>query len=197
MKRHDGTALPVCLLMLVMALMLGLSAARIALQGERAARNDRDRKIAFHAAEAALLDAQQDIEQPATDVGRGALFAAAGASGFPVGCGAGPGSPALGLYAGLAADPAWLTVDFMDESGASARTVPYGLFTGQAMQVGAGTLPARLPRYLIEAFADRRAGASADLPARGRLYRISAVGFGVQAGTRVMLQVWYRRTGAR
>jgi type IV pilus assembly protein PilX len=196
-KRHGGTALPVCLLMLVMALMLGLSAARIALQGERAARNDRDRKIAFHAAEAALLDAQQDIEQPATDAGRGALFAAVGAPDFPAGCGAGTSSPALGLCAGLAADPAWLNVDFMEEGGASARTVPYGLFTGQAMQVGAGTLPTRLPRYLIEAFADRRAGASADLTGRGRLYRISAVGFGAQAGTRVMLQAWYRRTGAR
>jgi type IV pilus assembly protein PilX len=196
-KRHRGTALPACLLMLVMALMLGLSGARIALQGERAARNDRDRKIAFHAAEAALLDAQQDIEQPATDAGRGALFAAVGAPGFPAGCGAGAGSPALGLCAGLAADPAWLSVDFMDESGPSARTVPYGRFTGQAMQAGAATLPARLPRYLIESFADRRAGASADLPGRGRIYRISAVGFGAQAGTRVMLQAWYRRTGAR
>lgn len=197
MKRRCGAALLVCLLMLAVALMLGLSAARIALQAERTARNERDRQVAFHAAEAALLDAQQDIEQPASGSRRGALFATTGAPNFPPGCGAGQASAELGLCAGADNDPAWLSVDFMDENPASARSVSYGQFTGQAMQVGVATLPARLPRYLIEVFADRRAGAGADLPGRGRLYRISAMGFGAQAGTRVMLQAWYCRMGIR
>ena len=58
-----GATLLVTLLMLVVVLLLGIAAAQIALQGEKSSRNDRDRQIAFQAAEAALLDAEMDIEQ--------------------------------------------------------------------------------------------------------------------------------------
>lgn len=189
MRGCRGTALPMCMLMVLIVALLGLSGARIALQDERAGRNDRDRKLAFQAAEAALLDAQFDIEQ-APNRARGALFGAA-APRFPAGCGAGV---LLGLCDGISAGAAWQRIDFADEA-ASARTAAYGQFTGQTMQVGAGGLQQRLPRYLIEAYADRRAGAAADLSASGRIYRISAVGFGAQDGTRVLLQTWYRRIG--
>lgn len=182
-----------CLLAMAVALMLGLSGARIALQDEQAARNDRDRKVALQAAEAALLDAQRDIEQ-ASDSARGRLLASA-APVFPVDCGAGLSNPLLGLCAGPAAPPPWLSVDFNDDSEAGARSVPYGRFTGQTMQTGGGALPARPPRYLIEAHPDRRAGAAADLGAARTLYRISAVGFGARDDTRVLLQAWYRRVG--
>ena len=192
MKHCRGTALLMCMLMVAVVLVLGVSGARIALQDERAARNDRDRNTAFQAAEAALLDAQLDIGQ-AMGTARGAMFAA-GAPAFPANCGA---SALLGLCAGLASAPAWLAVDFTIADAASARTVAYGHFTGQLMQVGLGTLPQRLPRYLIEAYPDRRAGAGADAAAGARIYRISAMGFGVQDGSRVLLQAWYRRPGAR
>ncbi len=193
--RTGGSALLMCLLAMAVALMLGLSGARIALQDEQAARNDRDRKVAFQAAEAALLDAQRDIEQPA-DSGRGRLLASA-APVFPAGCGAGLANPLLGLCAVQGGAPPWLTVDFTDEGQYSAPSEPYGRVTGQTMQVGGGTLPARLPRYLIEAHPDRRAGAGADLAAAGTLYCISAVGFGARDDTRVLLQAWYRRAGGR
>jgi type IV pilus assembly protein PilX len=179
---------------MVVALMLGLSGARIALQEERAARNDRDRKTAFQAAEAALLDAQRDIEQPAGLSPRAALLASATPA-FPTGCGAGAATPLLGLCAGQGAAPAWLAVDFHDEGEATMRSIAYGRFTGQTMPAGGGALPARRPRYLIEAYPDRRAGSSADLASAGTLYRISAVGFGAQEDTRVLLQAWYRRAG--
>ena len=191
MKHCRGTALLMCMLMVAIVLLLGVSGARIALQDERAARNDRDRKTAFQAAEAALLDAQLDIGQ-ATDTARGAMFAA-GAPAFPAGCGTGA---LLGLCAGLASGPAWLLVDFTVDDVANSRTVAYGQFTGQIMQVGVGTLPQRLPRYLVEAYADRRAGAGADFAASARIYRISAMGFGLQDGSKVLLQAWYRRPGA-
>jgi len=77
MRRAAVSALLRCILVMVVALMLGLSGARIALQEERAARNDRDRKTAFQAAEAALLDAQRDIEQSAGLSPRAALLASA------------------------------------------------------------------------------------------------------------------------
>jgi len=191
MKRCRGTALLMCLLMIAVVALLGLSGARIALQDERAGRNDRDRKLAFQAAEAALLDAQLDIELSSGSA-RGALFGRA-APRFPAECGSGG---MLGLCDGMTAGAAWQSTDFADEAAASARTAAYGQFTGQAMQVGIGALQQRLPRYLIEAYADRRAGAAADLSAGARIYRISAMGFGAQDGTRVLLQAWYRRIGA-
>ena len=97
---------------------------------------------------------------------------------------------------GVTAGAAWQRIDFTDDAAASARTAAYGQFSGQTMQVGIGPLQQRLPRYLIEAHADRRAGAAADLAARARIYRISAMGFGAQDGTLVLLQAWYRRAGA-
>ena len=191
MRHCGGTALFMCLLMTAVVALLGMSGALVALQDERAGRNDRDRTLAFQAAEAALLDAQLDIEQP-PDTVRGALFGIA-APRFPAECGS--GDVLLGLCDG-AADAAWQRTDFSDATAAGARTVAYGQFTGQRMQAGIGALQQRLPRYLIEAHADRRAGAAADLSAGPRLYRISAMGFGAQDGTRVLLQAWYRRTGA-
>ena len=192
MKYCRGTALLICLLMIAVVALLGMSGARIALQDERAGRNDRDRKLAFEAAEAALLDAQLDIEQP-SNTARGALFGMA-APRFPPGCGT--AGVLLGVCDGLSAGAAWQRADFTDETAAIARTAAYGQFTGQTMQAGAGPLQQRLPRYLIEAYADRRAGAVADLAGSARIYRISAMGFGAQEGTRVLLQAWSRRSGA-
>jgi type IV pilus assembly protein PilX len=180
--RSRGTALLMCMLMIAVMALLGMSGARIALQDERAGRNGRDRQLAFQAAEAALLDAQFDIEHPSNT-----------ARGAPAGCGVGV---MLGLCDGVTAGAAWQRIDFTDDAPASARTAAYGQFTGQTMQAGIGPLQQRLPRYLIEAHADRRAGAVADLWAGARIYRISAMGFGAQDGTRVLLQAWYRRAGA-
>jgi type IV pilus assembly protein PilX len=190
-KRCRGAALLMCMLMIVAAALLGMSGARIALQDERAGRNDRDRALAFQAAEAALLDAQLDMEQR-PDTPRGALFAIA-VPRFPVGCG--KAGVLRGLCDGQAADAVWQRIDFTDDTAATAHTASYGQFTGQAMQTGAGPLQQRLPRYLIESFVDRRAGAAADLAASDRLYRVSAMGFGTQESTRVLLQAWYRRGG--
>jgi len=197
MKRCRGVALLMCMLIIAVVALLGMSGARIALHDERAGRNERDRKLAFQAAEAALLDAQRDIEQPSSTA-RGALFRMV-APRFPVGCGTGDtsqGTILQGLCEGVTGAAAWQRTDFTDESAASARTAPYGQFTGQTMQAGSGALQQRLPRYLIEAYADRRAGAVADLSGGARIYRISAMGFGAQDGTRVLLQAWYRRYGA-
>ena len=61
--RERGVALLVCLLMLILVMLLGVSAAQLSLQGEKAARGERDRDVAFQAAEDALADAEHDIQQ--------------------------------------------------------------------------------------------------------------------------------------
>lgn len=194
---QNGATLLITLLLLIVVLLLGIAAAQIALQGEKSSRNDRDHQIAFQAAEAALLDAEMDIQQsPDPARSRSHLFVAGGSLGFPgTGdqlCFSGEQNISLGLcrhQEGTSA--AWQHVDFLDTVAHTASSVPYGKFTGQSFQSGQGLLPARLPRYIIELMPSRRAGTSAEQT--DYLYRVTAVGFGVRETTQVALQTFYRK----
>lgn len=194
LRRQNGASLVVSLLMLVAVLILSTSAANIAMQTEKASRNDRDRQVAFLAAEAALMDAELDIEgAPNTDRSRSDLFAKNKAEGFVPGCGAGIDNPFLGLCLDREnTEPAWLAVDFSNEAD-DVRTVPYGRFTGMAFQTGSGTLPAKPPRYIIEVLPDTRAGRGADQDDMAYLYRVTAAGFGMRPTTMVVLQTYYSK----
>jgi type IV pilus assembly protein PilX len=196
LKRQRGVSLVVCLVMLVPVLLLGVSATQLSLQGEKATRNDRDYQIAFQAAEAALVDAEMDIEKsPDAGQSRSALFSENSQHVFVENCGAGLDSNNLGLCAHRieGAAPAWLAVDFLDASADSARTVPYGRFTGKAFPVGEGALPGRLPRYIVEALIYNRPGELAEGSGQTHFYGITALGFGARDTTRVMLQTFYRK----
>jgi type IV pilus assembly protein PilX len=195
-RRQHGASLIIALVMLVAVLMLGISSTQIALQGEKASRNERDRVIAFQAAEAGLMDAELDIEKSASSNSRSAIFSPASKEGFTEGCGAGTDNIYLGLCARAenGTPPVWQTVDFLDESD-SARTVPYGYFTGQTFDIGNGPLPNRPPRYIIELMAYNRAGEAAGPEEMTYLYRVTAIGFGTRAATQVVLQTFYRKDG--
>ncbi|WP_257638136.1 PilX N-terminal domain-containing pilus assembly protein [Janthinobacterium sp. UMAB-56] len=200
MKRRGATLVYV-LCLLVLILLLGISAAQMALQGEKAARGERDRQIAFQAAEEALVDAQNDIEGLPGAPGRASLFAAGSAAGFADGCG---DAGALGLCLPAAPDaPAlWLSMDLDGaEGGSASRAVTYGQFTGAVMQTGQGFLPSRRPRYLIELLPFHPPGAQAmavvgGLATESYVYRITAMGFGAQESTQVVLQSYYRKQAA-
>jgi type IV pilus assembly protein PilX len=184
------------MVMLVPVLLLGLSAAKLAVQGEKTSRNDRDRQIAFQAAEAALIDAELDIEgSPDGGKSRSELFGSNKLEGFVDGCAAGEESAFVGLCdrATSAADPVWLTVDFMDNGPSTARTVPYGRFTGKTFAAGEGALSARLPRYIVELVAYNKPGESAEVMRQSYFYRITAFGFGARDNTHVVLQTVYRK----
>lgn len=190
---QDGASLIVSLLMLVAVLVLSISAASIALQSEKASRNDRDRQIALQAAEAALMDAELDIEgSPDKSKSRSALFGKDYAE-FVAGCGAGSSNPFQGLCqrSEEGAQPVWQSVDFTDESD-NARSVPYGRFTGHVFQTGQGSLPAKPPRYIIEQMHYTGAAASAEEDMT-LFYRVTAVGFGMLPTTQVALQTFYRK----
>lgn len=177
------------LLMLTATVMLGMSAARIALQEEKAARNARDRQVALQAAEAALMDAEMDIEHSV----RRHLFASDRSDGFADECGSGQAD----LYRGLCRSapqgvPPWQTVDFMD--GGQAGFVPYGHFTDRRLPTGDGMLPARPPAYIIELMSYDDARQAEPGGALTHFYRITAVGFGMRESTQVMLQTFYRKS---
>lgn len=200
-------SLVLALSMLLIVMLLQLSAAHVVLQNEKAARNDRDRQLAFQGAEAALLDAELDISQsPGAASSRSAVFASASAAGsFVQGCGAGIDNPLMGLCRNMigGVPPAWQTADFMNGDPAAARTVPYGRFTGHALQTAdqgpthgpssGAPLPARLPRYIIEALAYNKPGEAADAGGQTYFYRVTAMGFGMRDSTRVVLQTVYRK----
>lgn len=190
-----GASLVVSLLMLVAVLILSTSAANIALQAEKASRNDRDHQVALQAAEAALVDAELDIEgSPDAERSRSSLFAKDRVEGFIPGCGAGISNPFLGmcLHNEDGLPPAWKSVDFADDSP-NARTVPYGRFTGMAFQTGKGSLSARPPRYIIELLPYTRQGQGAGRDDLTYFYRVTAAGFGMRSTTLVVLQAYYRK----
>jgi type IV pilus assembly protein PilX len=183
-----GAALAIALLMLIVLLMLGLAAVRIGLQSEQMSRNRRDRQIAWQAAQAALLDAEYDIGNP--DSPRYALFGNRQSATEANRDGENRQDDSIlpGLYL-PAADPrhpVWRGLGRTD----GAPGVRYGSYSGRTMQTGIGALPAQPPRYLIEILPREAAQPSSD---QSRRYRISALGFGPDPNTRVMLQSIYRR----
>jgi Tfp pilus assembly protein PilX len=196
-SRHAGAALLTALFVVIAVLIVGVSAAQTALNAEKSARNERDRHIAFQAAEAALIDAEYDIEG-GSDPGsaRASLFARGSAIGFAAGCGRGQQSVNLGLCmrAPAALAPAWLAAELSDAAGSAAVSIPYGKFTGAALPAGSGVLPARVPRYIIELMPLASAGEDAG-ERDGNFYRITAIGFGTRDTTHVVLQSFYRKVG--
>ena len=193
-----GVSLVVSLIMLVAVLILGTSAAQLALQSEKASRNDRDRQIAFQAAEAALMDAELDIENsPASSASRSKLFSKGSALGFPTEGEDVCHAASAGKHHGLCrrtpdgTAPAWQSVDFADDAASSARSVPYGKFTGQSFPAGQGPLPGKLPRYIVELMPYHKQGEGVDQA--GYFYRITAIGFGPRETTQVLLQTFYRK----
>jgi type IV pilus assembly protein PilX len=231
----------VCALMLMLgALILGVSIARTAFGSMGVARMARERMVARAAAEAALADAEADIKGGALpSSARAAWFAGGGAGGggaggsdngasaddassgdksgsnasgshgngsgnssgngtgngtgnsggFADGCGQGSQDLGLCLPAVPPLSPTWQAIDLA--GGDNAPVVPYGRYTGATLAVGGGILPARLPAYLVEKLEPVAAG-----PPSHHLYRITAIGFGPHAATRVVLQAVYRKPAA-
>ncbi len=174
-----GLALVCALTLMVATMVIGVAVARGAFVLLASARNERDRDVARAAAEAALRDAEHDIAGAAgVPPDRAAHFGPAGGHAFGNDCG--HGADDLGLCRARS-PPAWQALDLADAG--NPALVSYGRFTGAALAVGRGALPARLPAYVIERIAP--AGATAEL---GSFYRVTAIGFGTRTSTRVVLQ---------
>ena len=178
-RREGGVALLTALVLMLAVLMTGIATTRGALQGARAAAHERDRVLALQMADAALHDAQQDIEGGMVPgSARANAIAGGSADAFVAGCGG--GRPYNGLCA-HATDPDQLAALLLDDDGPA---VVFGSFTGASMPGGEGALPLTAPRYLIEL-----------MPAApgGQLYRITARGAGSMPGTHAALQAYYRK----
>lgn len=179
-RGQGGASLIAVLLVLLVVTVLGVGGAQIALMSERGARNERDMQVAWQAAEAALADAEWDMNNARKDI-----FDGFNRVNFIAGCG-------TGAYLGLCKSvdggkPAWLAVDFTDSSD-TAKTVAYGQLTGKVFSFGAsGIRPAKAPRYVIEAMVDDSGTEGAKF-----VYRVTAMGFGPRPDIQAVIQMIYR-----
>jgi type IV pilus assembly protein PilX len=202
-NQHErGLSLVIVLLILIVVSILGVGGIQIAMMGERGTRNDRDAQIAWQAAEAALIDAEFDIEglPAASTTKRNAVFkrSEVDVAKFVDDCG--NSGQSIGLCnLKSAGKPVWLTVDFT-ATGSSARTVALGTYTGRDFPSGAkGVQPSKAPRYMIEIVPDRYGAKSyrTNDPAKAGespsyVYRVTSMGFGPSDQIQAVLQMIYR-----
>lgn len=185
--RQRGFVLIVSLLFLVVLTILGLSIMGTTALDERMSGYFRDRQIALQAAEAALRDAERDL-----------LFSGriAGTTGFVAGC----SNDGLCLPE-TDGSPVWADLDTSSNLGwqqgnAVGPSVGFGTYTSPPAALATIPEVAVQPRYLIEALTIPGAGGSLKVgfgPQQSMIvYRVTAVGFGRRANTRVVLQALYK-----
>jgi type IV pilus assembly protein PilX len=166
-RRQSGAALLVCLIILVLVTLMALTTMKTSVLQEKMSGASSDRSLAFQAAELALRDAEQHVKTSLSP-----------AAGFVDGCAA---SLCTAPTDGTSA------ADSVDWDGNLPAS--YGQAT-QAPPIGG---VATQPKYIIELLYKIQPplGNSASMKSMGTPYRITALGYGKQKQTRVMLQSTY------
>ena len=174
--RQRGISLVIVMIFLVILSLLGISAMQSSTLSSRIARNEADRNLAFQAAEAALRDGELDV--------RNERFNRSRCNPTIVGCRANLIDKGVrfdnvcteGRCAFQDGVSPWETPANWSTSGPSVK---YGTYTGAADL----ELVNRQPRYILENLRIN------DAPAT---YRITAVGYGANPSSQVMLQIVVR-----
>ena len=183
---QQGASLIVVLIMLSAIFILVAFGSRLTLLGEKSARNDRDRQIAFQAAEAALSDAEIDIMGPnGAANSRVCDIHSRKVDLFTEGCGNTSLDRGLCATNTSATDPLFKSIDFEDTTSAR-RYASLGDYTVRnvGFSIGNSALPAQLPRYIIETIPFNIPGSSPNAKA----FLVTALGYGLNVQTQVMLQ---------
>lgn len=176
------TLLAILIMMAVLAL-LALGAMNSGIVQERMAGNARDHNVAMQAGEAALRDAELDIETNLDS-----------SSGFSTACVTGLCVPPSMAASGAQSAPLWQSIDWATQSRA------YGSKTGAAALLGPNNEAlANQPQYFIEMLpslppppgGSACMGCTTVATERARAYRITVRASGVRASTVVMLQSVY------
>lgn len=184
--RERGVSLIVVLVMLTAIFMIAAFGARLTLLGEKSARNDRDRQIAFQAAEAALSDAEIDIMGPnAATNNRVCELYSLKVQLFAEGCGNTAENRGLCSTNVSTSTPLYKSINFEDTT-ASRRYVKLGEYSGRAVgfSTGDSALPAELPRYIVETIPFIIPGSSPN----NKAFLVTSLGYGLNKQTQVMLQ---------
>ena len=181
---QHGVSLVVVLILMSAIFLMAAFGARLTLLGEKSSRNDRDRQIAFQAAEAALGDAEIDLMGPNSATNsRVCATASKQVSLFTEGCGNTDAN--RGFCTNSTNQPLYKSIDF-EETGSSRRYVTLGEYTG-GRETGFATdnsaLPAQKPKYIIEVISYPRPKGTNETA-----FLITSLGYGLNKKTQVMLQ---------
>lgn len=208
--RQKGMALIIVLGMMSVVFVIATISIRLTLLSERQARNDRDRQIAYQAAEAALADAELDIMGPNSAANKRCAMNSKDVGLFEDQCGNSTASQTRGLCSSNTPTPStdykplYATVNFDETADADRRYALFGEFTGRSANFKdktAGGLSAKQPRYIIEAVSysgyvsTKQSGAAGPgkigLSGTGEVgFLVTSLGYGVSENTRVMLQAF-------
>lgn len=168
LQRQRGAAMVIALIMLLVLTVLGTATARMTLLEERMTGNTQDNRVAFQAAEAALREGEDFLEQPVIPDFTGSD----------------------GLYQPALPDeePLWRTVDFTSP----LEAVAYG-----GLADADGSLSRAAASYFIEELPRVPTGGvslAADTAVDdARFFRVTARGVGIAGAATVTLQTTYRR----
>ncbi len=167
--------------------VLGIGGAQIALMGEKGSRNDSNSQMAWQSAEAALQEAENDMNTGT----RASNFAPDVRSVFLDDCGSSGSSKGLCAPA-VTGKPVWLTADL---SSSTSPATDFGDFTSRPFSAGnAGIQPARKPKYIIEILDDPDLGGSLKAGTRKKfVYRVTAMGFGPRDDIQAVMQMIFRK----
>lgn len=179
-----GVSLVVVLILMSAIFLMAAFGARLTLLGEKSSRNDRDRQIAFQAAEAALGDAEIDLMGPNSAANsRVCATASKQVSLFVAGCGTTDAN--RGFCTNATTEPLYKSINF-EETGSSRRYVTLGEYTGgreAGFATDSSALPAQTPRYIIEVISYPRPRGIHETA-----FLITSLGYGLNKKTQVMLQ---------
>lgn len=195
-SQEHGISLIIVLLILAMVSMLGVASIQISKTATQSARNERDTQIAWQSAEAALLDAELDIlgKPASSSKKRDHIFLTKNTdtTKFIENCGQSGDSKGLCTF-NQDSHPAWLNVDFLETDSEKIKYAEFGEFTERNFSAGAtGIQPAHKPRYIIELIDDPNVEKTQAQQYRKHVFRVTAIGFGPNPNTQVVLQTIYR-----
>jgi len=172
-KPNQGVSLVIVLIFLAILSGLAITAIQSSTFSSRIAGNESDRTLAFQAAEAALRDAEYDINNVIADGTTPCSTATPVCRADPIYRGNGFDTTCpLGRCVPNSVSPVWEVSS--NWSSSSVTSVAYGTYTGAT----AIPVVSRQPRYMLEYFNINGYA----------VYRITAVGFGANDSTRAYLQ---------
>jgi type IV pilus assembly protein PilX len=198
-QQQKGLAIIIVLGLMSVVFVIAAISVRLTLLAERSSRNDRDRQIAFQAAEAALADAELDIMGPNSASNKRCAIRSKHLQGlFVPSCGTSTTDKTRGLCA-LNANtqaPQYTRVNFEEIDDSLRKYSQFGEFTGRSSYIkdsSAGGISAKNPGYIIEVVNHiPPVSANGQPPEAGpageQAFLITAVGYGPSINTKVMLQ---------
>nr|WP_315592596.1 PilX N-terminal domain-containing pilus assembly protein [uncultured Cupriavidus sp.] len=169
-------SLVLVLLFLIILTLAGLAASTMSLSSEKLARNTRDEIVALQAAEAALRDARLDISTKRMLSGMTGTSATCDVVNYKGYCQfATSGQQVWELYI---EDPN-RSVELGEMTGLTATQKMPTTATAKANGVS------KQPRYLIEPLKDQ---GDIEFGSNAYVYRVTAIGYGANPSTKVMVQ---------